>query len=64
MLAVRNDEELNQLLSNITIASSRVVPYIHNVLFDSKKGESKDTSQESLLVIFSSVGLYGVQINI
>jgi histone H2A len=46
MLAVRNDEELNQLLSNITIASAGVVPHIHKVLLGSKKGESKDTSQE------------------
>jgi histone H2A len=32
MLAVRNDEGLNQLLSNITIASSGVVPHIYKVL--------------------------------
>jgi histone H2A len=42
MLAVRNDEELNQLSSNITIASAGVVPHIHKVLLESKKGESKD----------------------
>ena len=46
MLAVRNDEELNQLLSNITIASAGVVPHIHKILIGSKKGESKEASQE------------------
>ncbi|GMO17728.1 MAG: hypothetical protein Ta2E_08820 [Mycoplasmoidaceae bacterium] len=46
MLAVRNDEELNQLLSNITIASAGVVPHIHKVLYSPKKGESKENSQE------------------
>ena len=45
MLAVRNDEELNQLLSNITIASAGVVPHIHKVLVgNTKKG--KDATQE------------------
>jgi histone H2A len=46
MLAVRNDEELNVLLSNITIASAGVVPHIHKILLGSKKGESKEHSQE------------------
>ena len=31
-LAVRNDEELNKLLSNVTIASGGVLPSIHQVL--------------------------------
>jgi histone H2A len=46
MLAMRSDQELNKFLSNITIASAGVVPHIHKVLLGSKKGESKDTSQE------------------
>lgn len=46
MLAVRNDEELNQLLSNITIASAGVVPHIHKVLLGTKAGKSKADSQE------------------
>lgn len=42
MLAVRNDEELNQLLSNITIASAGVVPHIHKVLLGTtKKGKEE-----------------------
>jgi histone H2A len=44
MLAVRNDEELNQLLSNITIASAGVVPHIHHKLLGEKK--SSKTTQE------------------
>jgi histone H2A len=64
MLAVRKDEELNQLPSNITISSAGVVSHIHKVLFSSKNGESKDTSQEYIFGIFSPVDFYGVQINI
>lgn len=37
-LAVRNDEELNKLLSNVTIASGGVLPNIHAVLMPKKKG--------------------------
>mmetsp|Transcript_3307 Transcript_3307/g.7407 ORF Transcript_3307/g.7407 Transcript_3307/m.7407 type:complete len:128 (-) Transcript_3307:116-499(-) len=36
-LAVRNDEELNKLLGNVTIASGGVLPNIHAVLMPSKK---------------------------
>ena len=36
-LAVRNDEELNKLLSSVTIASGGVLPNIHNVLLPKKK---------------------------
>ena len=35
-LAVRNDEELNKLLGNVTIASGGVLPNIHNVLLPKK----------------------------
>jgi histone H2A len=35
-LAVRNDEELNKLLSGITIASGGVIPNIHSVLLPKK----------------------------
>ena len=31
-LAIRNDEELNKLLSGVTISSGGVLPNIHNVL--------------------------------
>ncbi|KAA8497739.1 Histone H2A [Porphyridium purpureum] len=43
-LAVRNDEELNKLLSGVTIAAGGVLPNIHAVLMPKKKG--KDASQE------------------
>jgi histone H2A len=46
MFAVRNDEELNQLLSNITIASAGVISHIHRVLLGPKKSESKESTQE------------------
>eukprot|EP00004_Rigifila_ramosa_P012056 TRINITY_DN2587_c1_g1_i5.p2 TRINITY_DN2587_c1_g1~~TRINITY_DN2587_c1_g1_i5.p2 ORF type:complete len:163 (+),score=48.14 TRINITY_DN2587_c1_g1_i5:50-490(+) len=35
-LAIRNDEELNKLLSNVTIASGGVLPNIHTVLLPKK----------------------------
>ncbi|KAJ3183465.1 histone H2A [Geranomyces variabilis] len=48
-LAVRNDEELNKLLGNVTIAQGGVLPNIHNVLLPKKskgKGEKGAPSQE------------------
>ena len=36
-LAVRNDEELNKLLANVTIASGGVLPNIHQTLLPKKK---------------------------
>ena len=42
MLAIRNDEELNQLLSNITIASAGVVPHIHKVLLGQGKSKKEE----------------------
>ena len=39
-LAVRNDEELNKLLSHVTIASGGVIPNIHTVLLP-KKGKKR-----------------------
>lgn len=38
-LAVRNDEELNRLLSGVTIASGGVLPNIQAVLLPKKKDE-------------------------
>ena len=40
-LAVRNDEELNKLLSNVTIASGGVLPNIHAVLLPKNKAVKK-----------------------
>merc|ERR1712147_598097 len=42
-LAVRNDEELNKLMSGVTIASGGVLPNIHAVLLP-KKAKSKASS--------------------
>ncbi|CAM9496785.1 unnamed protein product, partial [Phaeothamnion confervicola] len=39
-LAVRNDEELNKLLGNVTIASGGVLPNIHAVLLPKKSKSS------------------------
>ena len=38
-LAVRNDEELNKLLGDVTIAAGGVLPNIHQVLLPKKKGK-------------------------
>jgi len=47
-LAVRNDEELNKLLQDVTISSGGVLPNIHAVLLPkkSKKGAEGSQSQE------------------
>ncbi|KAI8478065.1 Histone H2A type 2-B [Branchiostoma belcheri] len=51
-LAVRNDEELNKLLSGVTIAQGGVLPNIHAVLLPKKtaaglgKGKKSSQSQE------------------
>jgi histone H2A len=43
-LAIRNDEELNKLMSNTTIANGGVLPNIHVFLLPRKKG---DASQDA-----------------
>ena len=43
-LAVRNDEELNILLGNVTIASGGVLPNIHQVLLPKGKGKKMKAS--------------------
>jgi len=45
-LAVKNDEELNKLLGNVTIAGGGVLPNIHAVLLPKKSG-SKGTTKSS-----------------
>eukprot|EP00300_Choanocystis_sp_HF-7_P011910 c17665_g1_i1.p1 GENE.c17665_g1_i1~~c17665_g1_i1.p1 ORF type:complete len:169 (+),score=21.56 c17665_g1_i1:42-548(+) len=40
-LAIRNDEELNRLLSGVTIASGGVLPNIHAVLLPKKSATTK-----------------------
>merc|ERR1712125_251984 len=40
-LAVRNDEELNKLLGDVTIASGGVIPNIHSVLLPKKGKDGK-----------------------
>mmetsp|Transcript_5555 Transcript_5555/g.11683 ORF Transcript_5555/g.11683 Transcript_5555/m.11683 type:complete len:92 (-) Transcript_5555:1579-1854(-) len=46
-LAVKNDEELNKLLGNVTIAAGGVLPNIHAVLLPKKSGGSKAVSSKS-----------------
>lgn len=43
-LAVRNDEELNKLLSGVTIAQGGVLPNIQAVLLPKKSGSHHSTS--------------------
>ena len=45
-LAVRNDEELNRLLGDVTIAAGGVIPNIHSVLLPKKGKKSGSVSQE------------------
>ena len=45
-LAIRNDEELNKLLSGITIAEGGVIPNIQSSLLPKKFSGSKSQSQE------------------
>ena len=45
-LAIRNDEELNKLMANTTIASGGVLPNIHSAILPKRgKGEEGETSQ-------------------
>ena len=41
-LAVRNDEELNKLMANATIASGGVLPNIHSTLLPKKGKDEKE----------------------
>jgi histone H2A len=41
-LAVRNDEELNKLLGDVTIASGGVLPNIHAVLIPKGSGKKSE----------------------
>ncbi|KAJ3299800.1 histone H2A [Borealophlyctis nickersoniae] len=45
-LAIRNDEELNKLLGNVTIAQGGVLPNIHQILLP-KKTKGKAGAAES-----------------
>jgi len=45
-LAVKNDEELNKLLGNVTIAAGGVLPNIHAVLLPKKSKMGKNASQD------------------
>ena len=40
-LAIRNDEELNKLLVDVTIAQGGVLPYIHSMLLSKKSDTAK-----------------------
>lgn len=46
MLAVKNDEELNKLLCNVTISEGGVPPNINQILLPKKTSASKQLSQE------------------
>ncbi|KAI8868949.1 histone-fold-containing protein [Ramicandelaber brevisporus] len=45
LLAIRNDDELSRLLSNVTIASGGVMPNIHSALLPKKSGKSKESAE-------------------
>ena len=44
-LAIRNDEELNKLLGNVTIAQGGVLPNIHSVLLPKLEKEGKQSQE-------------------
>jgi len=44
MLAIRNDEELSKLLSDVTISNAGVIPNIHNTLLPQKAQEGDNTA--------------------
>mmetsp|Transcript_10988 Transcript_10988/g.15284 ORF Transcript_10988/g.15284 Transcript_10988/m.15284 type:complete len:141 (-) Transcript_10988:418-840(-) len=46
-LAIRNDEELNKLLGDVTIAAGGVLPNIHAVLLPKKKASSSAPKKSS-----------------
>lgn len=46
-LAIRNDEELSQLLRNTTIPGAGVLPSIHSVLLPKTKGSSQKPAEKS-----------------
>ncbi|CCE65468.1 hypothetical protein TPHA_0L01110 [Tetrapisispora phaffii CBS 4417] len=45
-LAIRNDDELNKLLGNVTIAQGGVLPNIHQNLLPKKSAKAVKASQE------------------
>lgn len=46
LLAIKNDEELNKLLGNVTIAQGGVIPFIHTALLPKKSKAKSASSQE------------------
>ena len=46
-LAIRNDEELNKLLSGVTIAQGGVLPNIQSVLLPKKSAAAKSAAKKS-----------------
>ncbi|KAF1794867.1 Histone H2A conserved site [Phytophthora cactorum] len=46
-MAVRNDEELNKLLGDVTIASGGVMPNIHSVLLPKKSASAGKKGKSS-----------------
>jgi histone H2A len=46
-LAIRNDEELNKLLRDVTVAQGGVLPNIHTILLPKKTKEMKGGASQS-----------------
>ncbi|CAF0918746.1 unnamed protein product [Rotaria sp. Silwood1] len=46
-LAIHNDEELNKLCENVTIASGGVMPKLHEILLQSKSSHSSSSGKKS-----------------
>ncbi|KAH3764943.1 Histone H2A [Pelomyxa schiedti] len=47
-LAIRNDEELNKLLQDVTISSGGVLPNIHSILLPKKSTKAEESQSQEL----------------
>ena len=45
LLAIKNDEELNQIMKGITISQGGVIPFVHSVLLPKKSSTAASQSQ-------------------
>jgi len=47
-LAIRNDEELNKLLQDVTISAGGVLPNIHSILLPKKSTKTEESASQEL----------------
>lgn len=49
MLAIRNDDEMDQMLKGVTIAEGGVIPYLHPSLAPKKSGKEHNAAGDSAM---------------